>query len=163
MLWVSDVTYHKINNMVYYICVIIDLYARKVIAYSISTSNNTRLTKRTINQAYIERQPDKTLIFHSDNGSNYTSKAFDSHLKSLNITQSFSRPHIPYDNSVVESFFKSLKAEELYRRKYKSERDFKESISKYMTFYNTERPHSIIKYWTPDKWEQKYWNNINRT
>ena len=162
-VWVSDVTYHKFNNMVYYICVIIDLYARKVIAYNISTSNNTRLTKRTFNQAYMERHPDKTLIFHSDNGSNYTSKAFASHLKSLNITQSFSRPHIPYDNSVVESFFKSLKAEELYRRKYKSERDFKQSISKYMTFYNSERPHSILKYWTPDKWEQKYWNKINRT
>lgn len=162
-VWVSDVTYHKFNNMVYYICVIIDLYARKVIAFNISTSNNTRLTKRTFNQAYIERQPDKTLIFHSDNGSNYTSKTFASHLKSLNITQSFSRPHIPYDNSVVESFFKSLKAEELYRRKYRSERDFKESIAKYMTFYNFERPHSILKYWTPDKWEQKYWNKINRT
>ena len=76
-VWVSDVTYHKFNNMVYYICVIIDLYARKVIAFNISTSNNTRLTKRTFNQAYIERQPDKTLIFHSDNGSNYTSKRMD--------------------------------------------------------------------------------------
>ena len=43
------------------------------------------------------------------------------------------------------------------------QRDFKESIAKYMTFYNSERPHSILKYWTPDKWEQKYWNKINRT
>ena len=85
------------------------------------------------------------------------------YLKELNITQSFSRPHIPYDNSVVESFFKYLKAEELYRTKYKSEREFKESLAKYMTFYNTERPHSIIKYWTPDKWESKYWNKNNHT
>ena len=162
-VWVSDVTYYKFNHMVYYICVIIDLYARKVIAYNVSNSNNTRLVKRTLKEAYEERKPDDGLIFHSDNGSNYTSKSFMKYLKELNITQSFSRPHIPYDNSVIESFFKYLKAEELYRTKYKSEREFKESLARYMTFYNTERPHSIIKYWTPDKWENKYWNKNNRT
>lgn len=162
-VWVSDVTYYKFNHMVYYICVIIDLYARKVIAYNVSNSNNTRLVKRTLKEAYEERKPNSDLVFHSDNVSNYTSKSFMKYLKELNITQSFSRPHIPYDNSVVESFFKYLKAEELYRTKYKSEREFKESLAKYMTFYNTERPHSIIKYLTPDKWEGKYWNKNNRT
>ena len=159
----SDVTYYKFNNTIFYICVIIDLYARKVIAYNVSNSNNTRLVKRTLKEAYDERKPDDGLIFHSDNGSSYTSKSFMEYLKELNISQSFSRPHIPYDNSVVESFFKYLKAEELYRTKYKSEREFKESLARYMTFYNTERPHSIIKYWTPDKWESKYWNKNNRT
>lgn len=162
-VWVSDVTYYKFNNTIFYICVIIDLYARKVITYNVSNANNTRLVKRTLKEAYEERKPDSNLIFHSDNGSNYTSKSFMKYLKELNITQSFSRPHIPYDNSVVESFFKYLKAEELYRTKYKSEREFKESLARYMTFYNTERPHSIIKYWTPDKWESKYWNKNNRT
>lgn len=162
-MWVSDVTYYKFNNAIFYICVIIDLYARKVIAYNVSNSNNTRLVKRTLKEAYEERKPDSNLIFHSDNGSSYTSKSFMKYLKELNITQLFSRPHIPYDNSVVESFFKYLKAEELYRTKYKSEREFKESLARYMTFYNTERPHSIIKYWTPDKWESKYWNKNNRT
>lgn len=125
-MWVSDVTYHKFNNTVFYICVIIDLYARKVIAYNVSNANNTRLVKRTLKEAYEERKTDSDLVFHSDNGSNYTSKSFMKYLKELNITQSFSRPHIPYDNSVVESFFKYLKAEELYRTKYKSEREFKE-------------------------------------
>lgn len=72
-------------------------------------------------------------------------------------------PHIPYDNSVAESFFKQLKAEELYGTKYKSEREFKESLAKYMNFYNTERPRSVIKYWIPDKWENKYWSKNNRT
>ena len=162
-VWVSDVTYYKFNNTIFYICVIIDLYARKVIAYNTSNSNNTRLVKRALKEAYEERKPDDGLIFHSDNGSSYTSKSFMKYLKDLNITQSFSRPHIPYDNSVVESFFKYLKAEELYRTKYKSEREFKESLARYMTFYNTERPHSIIKYWTPDKWESKYWNKNNCT
>ncbi len=162
-VWVSDVTYFKFNDITYYICVIIDLYARKVIAYNISNSNNTRLTKRTLKDAFESRKPDSKLLFHSDNGSNYTSKSFMKFVKELNITQSFSRPHIPYDNSVMESFFKTLKAEELYRTKYRSERDFKESVSKYITFYNSQRPHSIIKYWTPNKWEAKYWDKNNRT
>ncbi len=162
-VWVSDVTYFKFNDTTYYICVIIDLYARKVIAYNISTSNNTRLTKRTLKDAFESRKPNLKLIFHSDNGSNYTSKSFMKYVKELNITQSFSRPHIPYDNSVMESFFKTLKTEELYRARYRSERDFKESVSKYITFYNSQRPHSIIKYWTPNKWEAKYWDKNNRT
>ncbi len=162
-VWVSDITYFKFNDITYYICVIIDLYARKVIAYNISNSNNTRLTKRTLKDAFESRKPDSKLLFHSDNGSNYTSKSFMKYAKELNITQSFSRPHIPYDNSVMESFFKTLKAEELYRARYRSERDFKESVSKYIIFYNSQRPHSIIKYWTPNKWEAKYWDRNNRT
>lgn len=103
-VWVSDVTYYKFNHMVYYICVIIDLYARKVIAYNVSNANNTRLVKRTLKEAYEERKPDSDLVIHSDNGANYTSKSFMKYVKELNITQSFSRPHIPYDNSVVEAF-----------------------------------------------------------
>lgn len=75
-VWVSDVTYYKFNDTIFYICVIIDLYARKVIAYNVSNANNTKLIKRTLKEAYEERKPDSNLIFHSDNGSNNTSKSF---------------------------------------------------------------------------------------
>lgn len=162
-VWVSDVTEFNVKCFIFYICVIIDLYARKVVGYKISRSNNTKLIMNTFREAYENRHPGNDLIFHSDNGTNYCSKVFMRYLKTLNVRQSFSRPHVPYDNSVAEAFFKHLKAEELYRTRYRSEREFKESVNRYITFYNTERPHSVNRYRTPDKWEKQYWERNNRT
>ena len=79
--------------------------------------------KSTFKAAYDSRRPKEGIVFHSDRGSNYRSKTFYNYLKSLNIVQSFSRAYTPYDNSVVESFFSSLKREELYRAKYRSDKE----------------------------------------
>ena len=114
-VWASDATYNS-----YYICIILDLYSRKVIAHRIALSNSTQLVKNTFKDAYETRQPKGTGIFHSDRGCNYHSKTFCNYLKFLKVAQSFSRAYTPYDNSVVESFFSSLKREELYRTKYRS-------------------------------------------
>lgn len=89
-VWVSDVTYFSIFNRMYYICVVLDLYARKVIAHKISRHNSTQLTKATAKMAYKKRTPSASLLFHSDQGSNYTSIEFRKYLKSINLTQSFS-------------------------------------------------------------------------
>lgn len=156
-VWVSDVTIYEFKQRRYYICVILDLYARKVISHSIALSNSTQLTKRALNTAYLERMPKTRLILHTDQGANFTSSAFQKCAKSLGITQSFSRPSNPYDNSVMESFFKTLKLEELYRKNYRSERDFKDSIARYIHFYNSQRIHSMNMYRTPDKYEEEYY------
>ena len=156
-VWVSDVTIFEYNNRKYYICVVLDLYARKAISHAIALNNSTQLTKRALINAYNERQPKAGIIFHSDQGANYTSKAFQSCTKNLNITQSFSTASNPYDNSVMESFFKTLKLEELNRRIYRSERDLKESVARYINFYNSERIHSMNFYRTPDKHEEEYY------
>ena len=156
-VWVSDVTIYEFKNIKYYICVILDLYSRKVISCTMGLNNSTQLTKRTLKTAYFERLPKTGLILHTDQGTNYTSLAFQKFAKSLNITQSFSRSSNPYDNSVMESFFKTLKLEELYRRNYRSERDLKESIDRYIHFYNSERIHSMNFYRTPDKYEEEYY------
>lgn len=157
-VWVSDVTYFRTQYNAYYICVILDLYSRKVLAYRIALNNSTQLVKSTFKDAYEARQPKTKLIFHSDRGSNYRSKTFCSYLKSLNVTQSFSRAYTPYDNSVVESFFSSLKREELYRSKYRSDKEFKQGVDDYMAFYNTQRPHSNNNYRTPDAKEAEYFS-----
>lgn len=101
--------------------------------------------------AYEERKPILPLIFHTDRGGNYRSKTFCSYLRSLNVTQSFSRSHIPYNNSVMESFFSNLKREELYRTKYRSESEFRTAVDRYMIFYNEQRPHIKNGYKTPLK------------
>ena len=157
-IWVSDITFFRYNEKNYYICAIIDLYARRVIGYKIGSKNSTQLTKSTFKLAYESRRPDTNLIFHTDNGSNYTSKSFRDYLKKLGVTQSFSRPHIPYDNSVMESFFANMKREELYRAKYRSEKEFKNGVQNYIQFYNEERPHSKNKYKTPSQKEAEYFS-----
>ena len=136
-VWVSDVTEFNVKCFIFYICVIIDLYARKVVGYRISRSNNTKLIMNTFREAYENRHPGNELIFHSDNGTNYCSRVFMRYLKTLNVRQSFSR--------------------------YRSEREFKESVNRYITFYNAERPHSVNRYRMPDKWENQYWERNNHT
>ena len=156
-VWVSDVTEYMFKNIKYYICVVLDLYARKVISHSIGLSNSTQLTKRALKAAYCERMPKNGLLLHTDQGANYTSAAFQKCAKSLHITQSFSRASNPYDNSVMESFFKTFKLEELYRKDYRSEKELKESVSRYIQFYNSERIHSMNFYRSPDKYEEEYY------
>ncbi|MBQ4517475.1 MAG: DDE-type integrase/transposase/recombinase, partial [Clostridia bacterium] len=80
-VWVSDVTYYTYNQQRYYICVIIDLYARKVVAWKISKKNSTQLTRKTFMNAYASREITDHLLFHSDQGSNFVSKTFMNQLK----------------------------------------------------------------------------------
>lgn len=155
-VWVSDVTYFKCGENAYYICVIIDLFSRLVVGYKIGKNNSTQLVKSTLQNAYKTRQPGSSLIFHTDRGSNYSSKTMNDYIKSLNITHSYSRAHVPYDNSVMESFFASMKREELYRTKYRSEADFRIAVEKYIIFYNTKRPHKKLQYKTPQQKEEEY-------
>ena len=158
-IWVSDITYFYYNNKSYYICVIIDLYSRMVVAYKIGNKNSTQLTKSTFKKAYENRKPSNNLIFHTDRGSNYRSKVFCDYLKKLNVTQSFSKAYTPHDNSVMESFFASLKREELYRTRYRSEKEFEIAVENYIIFYNTKRPHEKNMYKTPSEKDTEYYYN----
>ena len=162
-VWVSDVTYFKLSGKTYYICVVLDLFARKLISLTISKRNSTWLTKTSLINAYKERNPDPSkLLFHSDQGKNYTAKAFRDCLLSFGIQQSFSRKSVPYDNSVCESFFKSLKQEELYRTNFKSEKHLRNALSEYVVFYNDKRPHTYLRYRTPNKAEADYYQYLSQ-
>ena len=157
-VWVSDVTELHYKEKRIYLCVIIDLYARKVIAYRYSYNNNTPLVKKTFTAAYDSREPKNTLIFHSDQGANYTSRTFRTYLLSKGVQQSFSRSGMPYDYSVCESFFSIYKQEEFYRRNYTTESELKKGTHSFMSFYNTKRPHTLLRYSTPDAHEEIYFN-----
>ena len=104
-VWVSDVTVFSYGDYYYYICAIIDLFSRKVVAYHISKYNSTQLVKTTMKRAITARNPSPGLIFHTDNGSNFCSKTFEDYLKENEVVHSFSRSGTPHDNAVAESFF----------------------------------------------------------
>lgn len=155
-VWLSDVTYFHFNKKTFYICVIIDLFSRKILAHKVAIKNSTQLTKSTFLLAYSDRMPKEGLLFHSDNGGNYIAQAFSECLQAHNVIHSFSQKGNPYDNSVCESFFSNLKQEELYRTNYHSEKELRKSISAYIEFYNMSRPHSALRYMSPNKAEELY-------
>ncbi|MBU5627675.1 IS3 family transposase [Oscillibacter sp. MSJ-2] len=155
-VWVSDVTCFRLKDRWFYICVMIDLFSRKVVTCGISQKNSTRLITTTFKQAFAERKPKKGLIFHSDQGAQYTAYAFRKLLKTVGVTQSFSKPGTPHDNAVAEAFFASFKKEELYRTNYHSEAEFRRRVLDYMDFYNNGRPHRTLHYKTPNRVEQDF-------
>lgn len=155
-IWISDVTCFKLNNRYYYVCVILDLFSRKIISYKISKKNSTQLITSTFKGAWTQRNPEPGLLFHSDRGAQYTSHCFQQLLHEHRVVQSFSNSGKPHDNAVAESFFASFKKEELYRRDYASEPEFKRGIDSYIEFYNTRRPHRTLKNRTPCQMEEDY-------
>lgn len=161
-VWLSDVTEFRLKSRTYYICIIEDLFSRRVIAYKVSRRNSTHLVLMTLREAIRTRSVPKTLIYHTDNGGPYVSRAVQKFLSEHGICESFSRAHTPYDNSPMEAFNKTLKAEELYRRIYTSEKDFLASLSKFVQYYNEKRPHQTLKYRTPADFEEQYFANLKR-
>ena len=160
LVWVSDFTYIKAGGKWYYLCVIIDLFSRKVIAWHISSNPDSELVITTFKKAYKARNAPYGLIFHSDRGSQYTSSKFKNLLDSLDVVQSFSKKGYPFDNAVCESFFKYLKKEETNRRSYATLNELNLSVFSYIEgFYNSRRPHSYLNYLTPNEAETNCWRN----
>ena len=141
--WCSDITYIKVEGRFYYLCVIIDLFSRRVIAYKISCKIDTRLVLDTFESALKNRNYPENVIFHSDRGSQYTSDEFRKRLDRASFIQSFSKKGHPYDNAVMESFFKYLKKEETDRHSFASFNELNLALFEYIHgFYNSVRPHS---------------------
>ena len=158
LVWVSDITYLKVAGKWYYLCIIIDLYSRKVIAWDISAKPDTDLVISVFNKAYTKRNISDGLMFHSDRGTQYTAFKFRKLLDELNVVQSFSKKGYPFDNAVAESFFKYLKKEETNRRTFSSLSELKLSIFEYIEgFYNSKRPHSSLGDLTPNEKESLFY------
>ena len=155
-VWVSDFTYFKLNRYWVYICVIIDLYSRKIVGWKVSRNASTNMVTSAFRNAFAARNCPLDLTFHSDRGGQYDSKTFSTLLKKSGVKRSFSRPGNPLDNAVAESFFASFKKEEAYRREYASEASFQKSVANYIEFYNCKRPHQTLLYKTPEEAEAAY-------
>lgn len=159
-IWVSDITYFKVNDYWVYLCVILDLFSRKIVGYRVSRNASTNLVTSTFRTAFRERGNPSSLTFHSDHGKQYTSAAFTALLQKCGVKQSFSATARPHDNAVAEIFFASFKKEEAYRREYTSEQGYRKSVEQYIQFYNELRPHRTLKYKTPTAFEKAYWAGL---
>jgi transposase InsO family protein/transposase-like protein len=155
-VWVSDITEIKINYRPIYLCVIIDLFSRKVIAYDISKVNNTRLSLTTYKKA-VDYRKTHPMMFHSDRGVQYTSKIFRTHLKKFDVQLSYSAVGYPYDNAAMESFFSHFKRESVYPNyPFSTDQAYKSKVHEYMDYYNKKRLHSSIGMIPPNLKEGLY-------
>lgn len=154
--WVSDFTYIDTAEGWLYLAIILDLFSRKVVGWAMSEHMNTSLVETALRMALQTRQPDATLLHHSDQGSQYTSAAYQSTLANRNIQLSMSRVGNCYDNAVVESFFGTLKAE-CVTSQFATQALARMTIFEYIeVWYNRQRLHSTLGYLSPVEFEQHH-------
>ena len=156
LFWAGDVTQINIKRNKYYLCIVMELFSRKIIGYRVSTQNNTSLTINTFKDAYESRYRPCGLTFHSDQGSNYMSEEYRSLLWELRVKQSFSKRGTPFDNSAVEGFFSNMKQDDLNSRELEFFDDLINAIDEYIRYYNGYRPHQHLKGKTPNQVEKEY-------
>jgi len=151
----ADITYIRILTGFVYLAAILDACSRKVIGYAISRSLETALTLEALRLAISQRKPKPGVIHHSDQRIQYASDEYVTELKKYGFAISMSRRGNPYDNATMESFFKTLKYEEVHLCEYETYEDVLERIPYFIeAVYNHKRLHSGIGYLTPEEYEQ---------
>lgn len=155
-VWCGDITYIWTGQKWSYLAVVIDLYARRVVGWAMSEKPNTALTIKALDRAYEQRGKPRGVMFHSDQGSQYSSIKFRQRLWRYQITQSMSRRGNCWDNAPMERLFRSLKTEWLPSTGYSSFKEAEQDISFYlMNYYNWRRPHSHNDMQAPALAEEK--------
>lgn len=151
-VWVGDYTYLRMPQGWLYLAVVLDLYARRVIGWSVSRQRTANLTREALRMAIDHRQPNAGVLFHSDQGIEYAAHSFQSLLRTHKLEPSMSRRGNCYDNAHMESFFASLKLE--MGQDFRSASDAVDQIRDYIHFYNTTRLHSSLGYCSPVAYEE---------
>jgi transposase InsO family protein len=153
----GDITYLRLGNSFMYLAVVLDLFNREVIGWSISDSLSTKVVTDALSMAMSKVGPDAEVIFHSDRGSQYASEAFRKLLRSHKALPSMSRKGNCYDNAYVESWFGSFKKEWLYRSSYSTESELRQIVFEYIeVWYNRKRRHSALDYKSPSEYKLTY-------
>jgi len=163
-VWVSDITYIKIKEGFIYLTIILDLFDRKIVGWSLSNGMSAeRTTIAAWEMAVGNRKITNQLIFHSDRGVQYANKSFTKILESYKtVTRSMSRKANYYDNAVAESFFNTLKRELIYRIQIRSKEEIKVEIFEFIeNWYNKKRIHSSLHYKTIEEFNEE--NNLKKT
>jgi len=156
MSWAGDITYIWTREGWLYLAVVLDLYSRKVVGWSMDSTMSRELVVNALRMAIRARQPAPGLTAHSDRGSQYASKDFQSLLRIYEMVCSMSRKGNCWDNSVVESFFGTLKQEHVYFCDYATRDEATRSIFELIEgWYNRERLHSSLGNLSPDEYERQ--------
>lgn len=152
-VWAGDITYLKTAEGWMYLAIVMDLYSRRIVGWQIEKCMTTDLISKALIKAVNMRQPKAGLVFHSDRGSQYTSKRFRTLLKGYGIRASMGDVGACWDNAVVERFFGSLKHDWIFKIAQPTREHMKQDVANYMKYYNHDRLHTANGDMSPIKYE----------
>jgi putative transposase len=153
-VWVADITWLRLPGRWHYLVAVMDKHSRRILSWSLASHRTAKLTLRALNRAVLSRQPKPGLVFHTDRGVEFGAYGFRDRLRDLDIVQSMNRPCQMNDNARMESFFHSLKSEELHGRHFQTEKQLASAIRSYVGRYNRTRLHSALGYRSPIDYER---------
>lgn len=153
-VWVADITYIGLPGGFAYLACILDVYLRKIVGRSMSMRIDSKLTLEALRDALSKRTPAPGWIHHSDRGSQYLSDDYVRLVRATGGRISCSDKASPEDNAFMESFFKTLKVEEVWMEEYESFEHADQSINRFIGYYNAERMHSSLNYMSPEEFER---------
>lgn len=160
-VWVTDITYVRTHEGWLYLAVVLDLFSRQVVGWSMSSRIDGELALNALLMAVWRRRPSEAVMVHSDQGCQYSSHDWQGFLKAHNLQQSMSRRGNCHDNAVAESFFQLLKRERIRRRIYADREEARRDIFNYIEmFYNPKRRHGYAGDVSPVKFEMQYFSRL---
>jgi putative transposase len=160
-VWVTDITYIRTHEGWLYLAVVLDLFSRQVIGWSMRSRIDGELAINALLMAVWRRNPSSPVIVHSDQGSQYSSHDWQAFLKAHNLVASMSRRGNCYDNAVAESFFQLLKRERIRRKTYLDREEARRDVFNYIEmFYNPKRRHGYANDVSPVEFENQYFNRL---
>jgi transposase InsO family protein len=155
--WLGDISYIDTSEGFLYLASLEDVFSRKIVGWAMDEHMETRLVEQALHMALARRQPERGLLHHSDQGSQYASDAYRAQLAAQHITVSMSGVGNCYDNAMKESFFATLKTE-CASRPFASRAQARTAIFEYLeVFYNRQRLHSALGYLSPEQFEQRFY------
>jgi putative transposase len=154
-VWVGDVTYLKVAEQWHYLATVMDKCSRRIVGWSLGITRDVRLTLQALDRAVAARRPRAGLIFHTDRGIEYAAYGFRARLARLSFVQGMNRPQHMNDNGHMESFFHSMKADAIHGIRFNRIEDLRNTVRRYIAFYNETRLHSSLNYVPPATFEKQ--------
>lgn len=155
-VWLTDITYIPTGEGWLYLSAVMDLHSRRIVGWALGRRLDRRLTLAALEMALGRRRPGPGLLHHSDRGSQYACADYQKLIGENGLTCSMSRKGNPYDNAVMESFFRTLKIELVYRRRFQTREEARTALVNYIElFYNQKRRHSALGYLSPAEYERQ--------
>jgi putative transposase len=154
--WGADLSYIWTREGWLYLAVVIDLYARRVVGWAVSDRLHKELVLTALRRALVVRRPEAGLLHHSDRGSQYCSIEYQAELRKHGVLISMSGKGNCYDNAMVETFFKTLKVELVWRTAFQTRAEARDALARYIDgFYNPVRRHSALGFISPAQFERR--------